>query len=135
MTAVLSTDDILAIQQLAASYNHAVDSGDGPGFAGTFTSDGILEAGGNTIKGQDALAEFATNVPSGLPCPRHVATNLLIEGSGDEASLRAYVHVYILKGEPPTATVATSGRYEDQLLRIDGEWRFARRVFTPDALP
>jgi uncharacterized protein (TIGR02246 family) len=133
MTAALSTDDILAIQQLAASYNHAVDNGDGPRFAGTFTTDGILEVGGNSIKGQDALAEFATSVPTGLPCPRHVASNLLIEGSGDDASLRAYVHVYILRGEPPTATVATSGRYEDRLRRIDGEWRFAHRVFTADA--
>jgi uncharacterized protein (TIGR02246 family) len=134
MTAAsLSTEDILAIQQLVASYNHAVDAGQGAKFAATFTSDGVLEVGGSEIKGHDALAEFATGVPAGLPGPRHVASNLLIEGSGDEASLSAYLHLYITAGDPPAPSLATSGKYDDQLRRIDGKWRFARRVFTADA--
>jgi uncharacterized protein (TIGR02246 family) len=134
MTAAsLSTEDILAIHQLVASYNHAVDAGHGDKFAQTFTADGVLETRGNAIKGHDALAEFATGVPGGLSSPRHVASNLLIEGSGDEASLSAYLHLYILAGDPPSPTIAISGKYDDQLRRTDGGWRFARRVFTADA--
>ena len=37
----LTIDDQLAIQQLAARYNHAIDSGDSTGFAGAFVESGV----------------------------------------------------------------------------------------------
>ncbi|HMD46125.1 MAG TPA: nuclear transport factor 2 family protein [Acidimicrobiales bacterium] len=127
----LTTDDVVAIQQLVARYNHAVDSGDGPAFADTFTDDGVLDAG-QPIEGRDALESFAKSVGAGFPNPRHIASNIVVEGSGDQATLKAYVQMYASLGEPPSQQIMASGRYQDSLARIDGDWRFVRRTFVAD---
>ena len=128
----LTTEDQLAIQGLVARYNHAVDSGEGQDYADTFTADGVLDAGALVVEGRDALAAFATGLPSSMRSPRHIATNLVIEGDGDRATVRAYVQMYVLAGEPPHPELAVSGKYTDKLVRTGGRWRFERRVFTRD---
>ncbi|MCW2523540.1 MAG: hypothetical protein JWO63_1875 [Frankiales bacterium] len=127
----LSSEDIVAIQQLAAAYNHAVDAGDGDRFAATFTSDGCLITG-QEVKGHEALAAFAESVPQMIPGPRHVLSNLLCDGTDDSATLAAYVHVYAkVGGEGPPALI-TAGTYSDTLRRVSGKWLFEKRTFTPD---
>lgn len=128
----LSGDDQLAIQALVARYCHAVDSGDGAGFAETFTETGVLEVGARVVEGRPALAEFAEGLPRGSRVPRHVPSNLLIEGDGSRATLRAYVQMYAQVGDPPRQQIVASGRYADELVKLDGQWRFERRVYTGD---
>jgi len=132
----LSTEDQLEIQGLAARYNHAIDSGDSANFIATFSEKGALSAGELQIKGHSALGEFATNFASSVREPRHVATNLVIDGDGDKATLKAYVQMYILTGEPgepAQQTVTTSGKYDDVLAKENGSWKFVQRVFTADS--
>ena len=50
----LTTQDYIDIEQLYAQYNHAIDSGDGEGWAATFTPDGAF----NRFAGKDALVGF-----------------------------------------------------------------------------
>ncbi len=127
----LPTEDVVAIQQLAARYNHAIDSRDGTGFADTFVDDGVLEIPGlMEVAGRAELEKFAAGFD--LPAPRHVATNLVVDGDGDEASLRAYVQLHALAGDPPRQEVTWSGVYQDQLVRQGGQWRFRRRVCLAD---
>ncbi len=129
----LTIDDHMEIQDLVARYNQAVDSGNGSAFAETFTEDGALEAAGSVLQGRDALKGFAEAVPSSVNQPRHVATNVIIEGDGDQARLRAYLQMYALMGEPARQEVAASGKYDDRLAKVNGAWRFVRRTYTPDA--
>jgi uncharacterized protein (TIGR02246 family) len=129
----LSTEDRMAIQQLAARYNHAIDSGDGAAYAGTFVEDGVLDAGQLVLEGREALEQFASAFPGSVLCPRHVATSLLIDGGGDGAVLRAYVQMYALVGDPPRQTITASGTYTDSLVKLEEGWRFVRRTFTADA--
>jgi ketosteroid isomerase-like protein len=127
----LTVEDVLAIQQLAAVYNHTVDAGDGAGFAATFVADGKLIT--NTeIVGRAALTEFAPTVPQNIPRPRHIITNLVIEGSGDAATLSAYLQIYghLVDGAPPQ--IVTSGVYTDTLRREGGSWLFVERHFVAD---
>jgi uncharacterized protein (TIGR02246 family) len=128
----LTVEDHLEIQGLMARYNQAVDSGDGSTFADTFTEDGALDAMGSVFEGRAALKSFADAVPSAAKEPRHIATNVIIEGDGDRARIRAYLQMYALMGEPARQQVAASGRYDDELAKVDGSWRFVRRTFTPD---
>jgi uncharacterized protein (TIGR02246 family) len=132
-TMSLTTEDHVAIQGLAARYNHAIDSGDADGFLATFVESGVLDAAGMTLEGHAALKDFASNFSSSTRAPRHVATNLVIDGDGDQATLKAYVQMYILSGEPPQQTVAASGKYDDILAKEDGTWKFVRRTFTTDS--
>jgi uncharacterized protein (TIGR02246 family) len=126
----LPIEDIVAIQQLAARYNHAVDAGDGPAFAATFVEDGQL-VGTPTVTGRPALDAFAAQVPAMIPKPRHVATNLLVDGDGDYATLKAYLHV-VASPEGASPTIVVSGTYSDALRRENGEWLFVRREFIAD---
>jgi hypothetical protein len=128
----LTTEDQLEIQGLVARYNHAVDSGEGPDYAATFTPDGVLDAGALVVEGRDALAAFAKGLPSSQRSPRHIASNLVIDGDGNRATVRAYVQMYVLAGEPAQPVLAVSGKYNDELVRTGGRWLFARRVFTRD---
>jgi uncharacterized protein (TIGR02246 family) len=130
--APLTVEDQLAIQQLTARYNHAVDSGDGVGYADTFVDDGVLDAGELVLEGRTALEQFASAFPTSVRSPRHIVTGLLIEGSGGGAVTRAYVQMYALLGEPPQPVITASGIYTDSLVKLDGAWRFVRRTFTRD---
>jgi uncharacterized protein (TIGR02246 family) len=123
----LATDDILEIHQLYAAYNFAVDDSDASGFAATFTPAGTLVVpAGEPVSGSDALAEFASRPRS----MRHVANNIALEADGDGARGRAYLQLFAI-GEDGSR-LQTTGRYSDQLERVDGRWRFARREFSVD---
>jgi hypothetical protein len=130
----LTIEDRLEITELVARYNHAVDSGDGDAFAGTFTDGGALDVGARVIEGRAALAAFAARLPENVRAPRHIASNLLIDGDGDAgcATLSAYVQMFALTGDPPCQVVAASGLYDDRLVKVDGRWHFERRVFVAD---
>ena len=128
----LSTEDVVTIQGLAARYNHAIDSGDSEGFVAVFTEDGALSAGELQVKGHDALREFAKNFAGSVREPRHIANNLVIDGDGDKATLKAYIQMFIMSGEPGQQVVATSGKYNDTLVKENGSWKFTQRVFTAD---
>jgi uncharacterized protein (TIGR02246 family) len=128
----LSAEDQLAIRDVAARYNHAIDGGDGAAYADTFVDDGVLDAGELVLEGRDALQQFATSFAASVRAPRHIATSLVIDGNGDHAELRAYVQMLAMVGEPPRHEVTASGTYTDTLVRVGGSWRFVRRVFTRD---
>ena len=129
----LSTDDIVTIQGLAARYNHAVDSGDSEAFSAVFTEDGVLSAGELQVKGHDALGDFAKKFAGSVREPRHIANNIVIDGDGDKATLKAYIQMFIMSGEPGQQVVATSGKYNDTLVKENGSWKFTERVFTADS--
>ena len=123
----LSTDDVTAIQQLYARFCNTLDDGEADAFADCFTADATFGGVGTPLRGHDAFREFARNlVGRNL---RHVATGVYVEGDGDEAVGRAYLVSY--RGSRPAKVLAT-GRYRDRISRVDGEWRFAERCFTPD---
>ena len=117
------TEDRDEILQLLYRYNHAIDSGDAEGWADTFTSDAVFDAAGNLMSGREALVAFAASVHGS----RHVVANPLIDVAGDTATVRAYI--LLAHGDP----VSVVGTYQDDVVRTDDGWRFAKRVFTPEA--
>jgi uncharacterized protein (TIGR02246 family) len=129
----LTIEDQLAIQTLASRYNFAIDTGDAETFAAAFVENGVLDAAGQITEGRPALADFAKNFPSSMRAPRHVITNLVIDGDGNFATLKAYLTISIMSGEPAQPTVLASGGYDDTLSKEDGTWRFVRRTFTIDS--
>jgi len=127
----LEPADVIAIQQLYASYNFAADQGDGKAFAGCFTADGVLDAGPVRTEGAKALTDFATGIPAMSPGTRHIAANVVVEGDGDLATGQAYFMLLATRASPPA--IALTGQYEDRLVRSPEGWRFTERRFVPDA--
>lgn len=120
---MLSAEDQLAIMDLSARYCHATDSHDSEGWADTFTADGAIEAPQGTSQGRDALIQFSQGVNTGMPNVRHHISNIVICGEGDSATMKSYLNLINTESNA-TAFTAT---YEDQIVRVDGEWKFAHR--------
>ncbi len=120
-------EDIIAIEQLAARYNHAIDGLDAEGWAATFVEDGSFQGTGREpVKGQEALRAF---VGRGDGTAKHYISNLAIEVDGDTATMRAYLELVRHR------EIIATGNYEDTLRRVDGQWRFVTRLFTSDPRP
>ncbi|MEV6904275.1 nuclear transport factor 2 family protein [Amycolatopsis sp. NPDC051372] len=128
----LSTDDQLAILELAARYWQAVDTGDLLGFANTFTPDGELENFAGVTKGRKALAQWLKDFePERLGNRHYTVNHLIIKIDTDTASVWSYLVVTSV--EPPkqnTPRVAALARFDDRVVRVDGEWLFAHRTMT-----
>ena len=128
----LTTEDILAIHQLYARYNHAIDFGDANGWAGTFTVDGTFSSPSGTFTGTEQLAGFAGAFAQRMKA-RHWTNNLMVEPAEGGAAGTCYLMLYSLgDGERSTSIVAT-GVYRDSLRKVDGGWRFTSRTVTADA--
>ena len=125
----LSVEDTLAILQLYARYNTAIDTGDGKAFGDCFVADGIFEPGHGRVEGQEAIGEFAVQTHESMPLMRHNATNIVVEGEGSSASGSAFLIGYLAGAE---YKVIVTGRYSDSLTKTDGGWRFTERLFSMD---
>lgn len=129
----LTVEDQLEIQQLYARYNHAIDSGNGEGWANCFTTDGVFTSGGGgTFEGREALAAFAVGFAARMKA-RHWTNNLVLEATDDGASGACYLMLYVLGPKEAPAKVVTTGIYDDALVRTPEGWRFSRRAVRGDA--
>jgi hypothetical protein len=62
---------------------------------------------------------------AGEPKLRHWVTNFIIEGDGNRANLRCYVMSFNITHGLQAAHVM--GEYNDDLVKIDGAWKFQSR--------
>ena len=124
--------DRLAIEDLVTAYAYAVDGRDWVRWEGLFLPDAHIDytsAGG--IAGTPA--ELAAWMPGALSaftfCLHTTSTHQVRFVADDEATGR--VHVFNRNGvewEGRTEIVDVGAVYEDAYRRVEGAWRFARRV-------
>lgn len=128
----LAPTDYLDIEQLVASYGHALDSGfgtsdNGPAYANLFTPDGVFYSRGRPMRGPDALAAIARAQPNGPDYARHFLANAMIESSGAVVIGRQYLAVIDIGEDGGPTTVYLGGYYEDIYRKTDAGWRFEER--------
>lgn len=131
-SAFMKSTDLAEIHHLYAAYCVFADQGDGDRLSSCFTENARLVTGTGERVGRAAIAEFGVEVPRLLPGVRHLLSNVYVEGEGDEAIGGAYVIVMSTAQGPK---MLLSGRYADQLRRVDGQWRFSERIMTADYTP
>jgi ketosteroid isomerase-like protein len=111
-----------AIRDVIARYNLYGDSGRIDEMLGLFVDDATLLVDRTSYDGVAAirgLFETATG-----PAPeriRHLTATHVIDVDGDRATARCYFQVLTSQG------LDHWGRYRDELVEVDGAWRFARR--------
>lgn len=130
-TRTLAAEDTLAIQDLYARYNHAIDFGDGNGWAACFTVNGVFTSTTGTFTGAADLATFATGMAARMKA-RHWTNNLVIESDGDGARGKCYLMLLKLNEGGP-ASVLVTAVYDDTLVKEGNSWKFAARTVTGDA--
>ena len=140
-------DDRALIEDLQARYLFAFDFGDAEGYANTFAPDGILDFGQGEIKGRAAIAKFIeagrkrtlearANTPKGERprVGRHIINNIVVTVDGNKAHGLAY-WTHMTSDKTGYGTVDFFGHYEDDMVKIDGQWYFSRRNIYNEAIP
>lgn len=127
----LNPEERASINDLYVRYAYAFDSGDGERWAELFSSDGRFSPPGvPDVVGRPALREFVAARTAENPGMRHVIANVLVESADDAVRGRAYFLCFRL-GDDGQFRLRNFGRYEDDLVREDGEWKLAvRRVIS-----
>jgi hypothetical protein len=121
----------LAIQELCSRYCQTIDAQDSEGWARCFVPEGAFEFDGHVVRGHEALREYAdahTQVLRG----RHMTLNHLYDVHGDRATGRATTVVSI--ATPGGYRIMGQGMYEDDLVKVNGEWKIRRRCVKNDHL-
>lgn len=122
--------DRAAIHELLLAYGRTIDDRDFDAFGALFTEDG--EYAGN--KGPEAIAAgmretFAAN-PLGFRDPNfHVFFNETIDVEGMHATASS-MSFYVVPDEVGGYRIALMAAYEDDLVKVDGAWKFRRRAVT-----
>ena len=117
----LSTEDRIAIAELMARYCRAIDLGRWDEFETFFTEDCRLDFGSamGAFDGLAGVRRFVDTMKGLGLFMRHYTTNVIIEGTGEVARAEAYV--LAITG-PVDGRLETTGRYEDEFVKVGGRW-------------
>jgi uncharacterized protein (TIGR02246 family) len=129
-------EDELAIQRVLVEYAARQDARDYAGYAALFAKNGEWVNGKNAYKGRDAILKMLTDLYGPVPAgfvnndSYHISSNFQIDVDGDRATARSR-HLLVMRGPKGEPTPSLAGRYEDELIREDGQWKILKRVDTP----
>jgi ketosteroid isomerase-like protein len=126
-------DDEIAIKKLALLYARAMDHTEPQRLLEIFTADGVIDVGGSVrATGHAELAKIPGGLKEKYAATLHKIHNqLVLSVKGDSAEGETYCTADHLQADRGGFLVYTMAiRYEDQLARSQGTWRFARRRLT-----
>jgi hypothetical protein len=138
-------EDRAAIVNLQGRYLFALDFRDAEAYASTFSEDGVIHWARGEIKGRKAIRDFLS---SGIYDPtknaeegkwpaasRHFITNQVIKVEGNRAKAVTYwFQATNNTADRRTMVLGLFGHYEDELVKIDGQWFFKKRVIYNEGL-
>lgn len=129
-------EDELAIQRVLIEYSATQDAHDFAGYVALFAREGEWVNGRTVHKGREAIRKMLVDL-YGAPAPGyvntesyHISSNPQIDVKGDRATVRSR-HLLVMRGPRGEPTPMLAGRYEDEFIREDGQWKILRRVDTP----
>jgi hypothetical protein len=140
-------EDRALIEDLQARYLFALDFQDPQSYANTFTWDGVLDYGAGQIKGRKAIADMVAGMKertkqqrekdAGLrpSAGRHSITNIVITVNGNTATSVAYWSHMGNANAERKSVVNSFGHYEDELVKVDGQWFFSKRKIYNEVIP
>ncbi len=119
------------IVSLTVKYCWALDERDWDSLSEVFSSDAYAKYGVTEHKGIDSIIEKCQKALLPLDFSHHMVTNHVVELEGDEATCKCYFQAqHVRNSTPGGVNFIIAGKYEDELIRIDGEWKISSRVLT-----
>lgn len=116
-------------------YSHAHDHARDEEWVGLFAKDGVFDArrpaSGRRNEGREALRRYRADIAKGRKAGfamKHTMSSPLVTIDGDTARVEAYFLVVNNGGEKGSPRLFSFGRYEDRLVKEEGEWRFQERI-------
>jgi uncharacterized protein (TIGR02246 family) len=125
------------IRQLLVEYGRALDTRDLVAYSQLFTKDGVWSGRLGAAQGPEAILALMQKSFKDSPYdPKnvksfHLDTNFLINVDGDKATVLSRWTVFNRQQDNKLSS-GGSGHYDDTLVRVDGQWKFVRRLVTTD---
>lgn len=129
-------EDQEQIRRVLVEYAATQDARDYAGYAALFARDGEWVNGRTVHKGRAAihkmLVDLYGNPPPGYVNAEsyHLTSNPQVDVHGDRATVRSR-HLLVMRDPQGSPRPALAGRYEDEFIREDGQWKILRRVDHP----
>ncbi|MGX7894866.1 nuclear transport factor 2 family protein [Tsuneonella sp. HG222] len=131
-------ESVLAIQRIIVDYSDRIDRQDFDAYADLFTPDGVWQNGPTVRRGRAEIKAMLTGLfgtpPAGFVNrdSYHLVSNPQVDiaPDGNHATARSR-HLLVMRGEGGAPTPMLAGFYEDELVRLDGAWKIAKRVDNP----
>jgi 3-phenylpropionate/cinnamic acid dioxygenase small subunit len=132
-------EDMAAIQQLFIDYGAYLDAHDFESYATLFAEEGEVLLGplGRAKGPQEIRALMEGTMPPGSAQSFHVISNPVVTLDGDRARTQVMWTVIQPDGSG-RPQVGMFGHHRDELVRVEGRWKFLRRagyVDIPSAYP
>ena len=138
--------DRAEIEDLMARYLFAIDYSDWDAYVATFAEDGELEFASGTSKGHAAIRKAVTDFAAGIgrfyhtadgkPAKlRHIILQSVIRVEGNHAWARSQWLEMANHGEGDQPKIGTYGIYEDEMVKLNGQWFFAKRNVLNEFIP
>jgi hypothetical protein len=125
----VSADDFHLIQRLQHRYVDAVIHRNGVAWSGCWATDATWDLGrGRLVHGRDAIADLWYKAMSGM----HAVFQVVHTGDvrygddADHAAGRWYINEWFRRADGSNNVLLA--HYDDEYVRVDGEWLFARRL-------
>ena len=125
-------EDQQAIERVITDYSANLDARDYDGYVGLFTEDGVWQNGSTRREGHAEIREMLSGLFGEVEedyvnlSSFHLISNFEVDVDGDTASAKSRF-VFFMRGEGGSPTPELSGQYHDELVRVDGTWKIARR--------
>lgn len=124
--------DRLAIAETLARYCRGIDRCDGVLLAAVFTTDARIDYG----DGAKSPAETISGLMAGLGAMRltqHNISNIMMQITGSRARAETNcVALHLIPAPDGEIELVVGGRYLDTLVKADGAWRIAERLYVMD---
>lgn len=123
--------DFMQISQLYSRYNYTIDNGDGPGWADTFTADGVFQDPSWCAIGREKLIGVVgreAQVGKDLDHFHFHSLGPITYLDENHAEVHSTVVVMRQAGFGKEGGASVTGTYDDKLTRVNGEWKFAYRL-------
>jgi 3-phenylpropionate/cinnamic acid dioxygenase small subunit len=124
------SDDVKQITDMMFRYAELFDTGQFDEFSALFQH-GHWHRAEPGVEGTRSWIEKYVRVYDGSPRTKHVTTNVRVDVDGDTATATAYVTIFQALPDFPLQPIF-SGRYQDELSRIDGQWWWTHRAVVND---
>lgn len=131
-------EDYEAIRRLMAIYAQLLDSKRIAEWGQLFTEDAVFAVWGQTWRGRAAIEAGIGGMQPELP-GKHVILTPVIDLQGPDRAL-VWTDLSAFASTKDGISVATIGRYYDELVKQAGRWRIGRRIVvmageaTPDGV-
>ena len=121
-------EDIEEIKKLKVRYCvYCDDNYDADSLANLITEDAVWEVEGlGKFEGREAIRQAWIDGPQRMPFAVHMVMNPIIEVDGDTAKGIWYLFQACTYGWEGKQAVWGSARYDEDYLRVNGEWKFKR---------